>query len=80
MRDTNLALELLLLPFLATLADGPRGHGAVMEAWRTHCRRLAVWEEAQDRGLIRLDPGGREVQVSLTEAGRALLRGTAAPA
>jgi D-3-phosphoglycerate dehydrogenase len=73
MRDTNLALELLLHQFLATLADGPRGYAATMEAWRTHCPRLAVWEEAQERGLIRLEPGAREVQVALTPAGRALL-------
>jgi hypothetical protein len=47
-----------------------------MEAWRTHCPRLAVWEEALDRGLIRLDPGDggtRGMQVDLTEAGAGFL-------
>ena len=73
MRDTSLALELLLRQFLADLRPGPRGYWAVMEAWRTHCPRLAVWEEALERGLIRLSPGGREVQVALTPAGEALL-------
>ena len=73
MRDTNLALELLLRQFLAELASGPRRYAATMEAWRTHCPRLAVWEEATDRGLVTLSPGSggmREIEVSLSQAGR----------
>jgi hypothetical protein len=76
MRDENLALELLLRQFLAELRAGPRSYAATMEAWRTHCPRLAVWEEALDRGLIRLDPGDggtRGMQVDLTEAGAGFL-------
>lgn len=73
MRDTSLALELLMQQFLTELAAGPRGYARVMEAWRTHCPRLAVWEEAQERGLIALQPGGAEVMVHLTPAGRAVI-------
>jgi D-3-phosphoglycerate dehydrogenase len=76
MRDTNLALELLLRQFLAELAAGPRGYAATMEAWRTHCPRLAVWEEATERGLVTLSPGRggmREIEVALSDAGRAVL-------
>ena len=76
MRDTNLALELLLKQFLAQLAEGPRGYAETMDAWRTHCPRLAVWEEACERGLVTLSPGQggmRGIQVSLSDAGRALL-------
>ncbi len=76
MRDTDLALDLLVRQFLAELATGPRSYATTMEAWRTHCPRLAVWEEATDRGLVTLSPGTggmREIQVTLSPAGRAWL-------
>jgi hypothetical protein len=76
MRDANLALELLLRQFLAELEPGPRSYAVIMEAWRTHFPRRAVWEEALERGLVRLElglAGAREMQVMLTKAGAALL-------
>ena len=48
-----------------------------MEAWRTSCPRLMVWEEARDRGLllrgepVRVTPLGLR---ALEEGGRAPLR------
>ena len=41
-------LKPLIVDFLAWLADGPRPYGEVMEAWRTSCPRLTVWEDAID--------------------------------
>jgi len=69
---------LLLLQFLAWVADRPRGYADTMEAWRTSCPRLQVWEDATDGGLVRLEPAGAgttqcEARVALTAAGRALL-------
>jgi DNA-binding PadR family transcriptional regulator len=53
-----------------------------MDAWRTSCPRLTVWEDATERGLVESsvhDDGGRVVRV--TARGRELLatrgRGTA---
>jgi hypothetical protein len=44
-----------------------------MDAWRTSCPKLPVWEEANDRGLvIRENVNGRCV-VRITSSGRALL-------
>jgi DNA-binding transcriptional LysR family regulator len=40
-----------------------------MEAWRTSCPRLTIWEDAVDRGLV--VRGGTTVEI--TPAGRALL-------
>jgi len=39
----------------------------VMEAWRTSCPRLPVWEDATDRGFIvrQRAPGGALVAVSV---------------
>jgi hypothetical protein len=69
---------LLLLQFLAWLADRPRCYAETMEAWRTSCPRLQVWEDATDGGLARLEPASvgtaqGEARVALTAAGRAML-------
>lgn len=46
------AIEALILDLLEALAPKPRAYSEVMEAWRTSCPRLPVWEEANDRGFI----------------------------
>lgn len=61
------AVEPLILDLLASLAAGPRPYTEVMEAWRTSCPRLPVWEEAVDRGYVLR---------SRTEAGEALVQVT----
>jgi D-3-phosphoglycerate dehydrogenase len=45
-------VETLILDLLKWLAAGERTYEDVMEAWRTSCPKLPVWEEANDRGLI----------------------------
>jgi hypothetical protein len=66
-------LEPLLLDLLEWIAREPRSHTDVMEAWRTSCPRLPVWEEATDRGFVQRT-GGRRAQIALTDAGRSFLR------
>jgi hypothetical protein len=52
--------------------DGEKDYAEVMEAWRTSCPRLPVWEEANDRGLVtRAKSGGRAI-VAITASGRGL--------
>src|SRR6266576_836259 len=34
------------------LGPAPRPYAEVLEAWRTSCTRLTVWEDANDRGYI----------------------------
>jgi len=55
---------------LVWIAEQSRGHAETVEAWKTSCPRLAVWEDALADDLVRID-GGR---VLLTTAGRELLR------
>ena len=45
-------IEPLILDLLRWLASGDRTYDEVMDAWRTSCPRLTVWEDANDRGLI----------------------------
>ena len=64
------ALALLTLQFLAWVAEQPRTYPETMEAWRTSCPRLPVWEDATSAGWVRRERGGRVV---LTPQGQAAL-------
>jgi len=46
-------VDSLVLDLLEWIGAEPRPYGEVLEAWRTSCPRLPVWEEAIDRGLIK---------------------------
>jgi hypothetical protein len=71
MADT--VVEALILDLLEWLATADRTYDEVMDAWRTSCPKLPVWEEANDRSLvIREDVNGRGV-VRITSSGRDLL-------
>lgn len=64
----------LTIDFLAWLAREPRCYADVMDAWRTSCPRLTIWEDAVDNELIafRRTPG-QAVVVEVTARGEALL-------
>jgi hypothetical protein len=66
---TTTAPEALILDLLAWLSAKPRTYEETMQAWRTSCPRLPVWEDSIERGLIFTD--GRTVQ--LAPAGLKLL-------
>ena len=68
----------LTLQFLAWVATQPRTYGAVMEAWRTTCPRMSVWEDAVGDGLIEIESTGRmkDSRVTLSAKGRAALNGS----
>jgi len=71
MTDT---LTPLVLDLLEWIAARPRPYSEVMDAWRTSCPRLTVWEEANDRGFIAQDrAAGSEMLVDLTPLGRKFL-------
>ena len=78
-RSESTAAEMLTREFLAWLARHPRTYPEVMEAWHTRCPRLAVWEDAQVKGLVRIhaERGVRlgQAVVALTPRGESLLDG-----
>lgn len=45
-------LDSLVFDLVEWIAKEPRSYAQTMEAWRTSCPRLPVWEEAVDRGLV----------------------------
>jgi hypothetical protein len=71
--------SLIMLQFLAWVADRPRTYPQTMEAWHSTCPRLSVWEDAIIDGLVRLDNGSGRA-VLLTPRGRAILDESRAPA
>jgi hypothetical protein len=42
----------LVLDFVEWVAARPRTYAEVMEAWRTSCPRLTIWEDSVDQGLV----------------------------
>jgi len=56
--------EPLILDLVEWVARRPRPYDEVMEAWRTSCPRLPVWEDAVDRGLVERHDGGTLVTVT----------------
>ena len=54
---------------LEWIGERSRTYPETIEAWKSSCPRLTVWEDALSDGLVRVDRG----HVSLTAAGRELL-------
>jgi D-3-phosphoglycerate dehydrogenase len=66
-------VEALILDLLEWVATRDRTYEEVMDAWRTSCPRLPVWEDANDRGLIKAElVNGRSI-VRVTSSGLALV-------
>jgi hypothetical protein len=66
--------EPLILDLVEWVARKSRRYSEVMEAWRTSCPRLPVWEDAVDRGLVeRRADGTGDPLVAVTPAGRTYL-------
>jgi hypothetical protein len=45
-------VDALILDLLEWIGKGGRPYTEVMEAWRTSCPRLPVWEEANRHGFL----------------------------
>jgi hypothetical protein len=71
MADT---VEPLVADLVEWVGKGRR-YAEVMDAWKTSCPRLPIWEEANARGLLtrERDTSGTE-WVRLTSSGEDLLR------
>ena len=57
----------------------PRTYAEAIEAWRSTCPGLSVWDDAVIAGLIRTPRNGAEPTVEVTASGRALLDAAEAP-
>ena len=67
-------VESLVLDLLEWLGTAARPYDEVMDAWRTSCPRLPVWETANELGLVeRCRTSGSRPGVAVTDAGRRYL-------
>ncbi len=67
----------LTVQFLTWVSEQPRTYGDAMDAWRTSCPRLSIWDDAIRDGLVRMEKGGgpmRQSLVMLTDRGRIVLK------
>jgi hypothetical protein len=70
----NAAVKRLILDLLEWVSNrAERTYEEVMDAWRTSCPRLPVWEDANDRGLVTTEYVDGRNLVKLTAAGLAYL-------
>ena len=67
-------VEALILDLLEWLAGRERSYEEVMDAWRTSCPKLPVWEDANDRGLVRSEQVESRSVVRATPTGLAYLK------
>ena len=66
-------VEALILDLPEWVANGERIYEEVMDAWRTSCPRLPVWEDANDHGLVMRKMVEGRCIVRITPSGLALL-------
>jgi D-3-phosphoglycerate dehydrogenase len=77
----TMTVDSLILDLLEWLGTSPRPYSEVLDAWRTSCPRLPVWEEANDRGYIeRHHSSGTGQSVSISAVGAEYLRTHRLPA
>ena len=67
-------VEALVLDLLEWLSRQDRSYEQTMDAWRTSCPKLPVWEEANDRGLVCMESRNGGSSVRVTPAGFELLK------
>jgi trans-aconitate 2-methyltransferase len=63
-------LASLVLDLLEWIGPDARPYAEVLEAWRTSCPRLPVWEEADASGFLRREYRGDLLMVRVSPLGR----------
>ncbi|HYK78832.1 MAG TPA: hypothetical protein VEU95_04350 [Micropepsaceae bacterium] len=67
-------IEPLILDLLEWLDKEPQPYLAVMDAWRTSCPHLPVWEDSVARGFVAREwIQGQDATVRITGEGREFL-------
>ena len=67
-------VDALVIDLLEWIGPRARPYAEVIDAWRTSCPRLPVWEEANARGyIVREHLAGTGALISVSPNGLALL-------
>ena len=74
-------IDPLVRDLVEWIAHEPRAQRDVLDAWRTSCPRLMVWETALERGLVeRKLLADKGAFIFATDAGRRFVRDYGKPA
>jgi len=69
------SVDALVLDLLEWIGPEPRPYDEVLDAWRTSCPRLPVWEEANARGyVVRARSAAGEVVIAVSDTGARYLQ------
>jgi hypothetical protein len=68
------SVDALVLDLLEFVSREDRPYSEVMDAWRTSCPRLPVWEEANERGFVARAYENGRATVRITQRGREFLK------
>lgn len=79
MSASNTKHDPLLRDLVLWVSREPRTYADVMDAWRTSCPRLTIWEDAVEQGLVsRSFKAGKGDIVRVTDKGLAYVQSAAA--
>ena len=67
-------VKTLIIDLLDWLARKERSYEETMEAWRTSCPRLTVWEDANDCGFVYTQQRNNRTLVIVTAKGLEFLK------
>jgi len=67
-------VENLIHDLLEWLSTRERTYAEVMDAWRTSCPRLSVWEDANLRGFVTIEETNGRSIVTVTSVGFVFLQ------
>lgn len=69
-------VDALVIDLLEWIGPRARPYAEVIDAWRTSCPRLPVWEEANARGYLRHEHSeGVGARVAVSALGMSVLNG-----
>ena len=67
-------VENLILDLVEWVVRGERTYQETMDAWRTSCPRLPIWEDATELGFLETAVGNGRTLVRATPAGVSFLK------
>ena len=71
----NLEHPALVRDLVEWVARQPRTYEETMDAWRTNCPRLTIWEDAVDQGFVEcFSRDGSAPSVRATKTGHVFLK------
>ena len=66
-------IDPLIVDLVEWVGKTPRAYDEMIDAWRTSCPRLTVWEDAVERGFLVRVSGNGQAGVAVTQAGHRFL-------